>query len=384
MTSTADAERFAAFLRSLKERSGLSYEALAQRTDSSRSSLHRYCSGSYVPQDCGPVHRFGVVCGASPRELRQLHRIWAVADASRLAGERAPEPPTEADTAGPREAPAPGSVAAEEPAPVETVTATRAEAVTGSGGAGRPWRRRALPVLGVCLLVVMAGGTWMTLTTRRHAAAGGTDDSRVLFSAACTEPVGMGQHDGCVHEVQRLLARTGPDIAVDSDFGPQTLRRVTAFQVLDVLDANGVVGKETKEALYHPTVRMRSWSPQKVRQRVLQVFAEAPDHAVAIADCQSFLDPLYVLPNTNGTRNWGVFQISDARLRTLGGTPRKALEPEWNVQAAHRLWKRAGNFSDWPYCERAYHHSPSAEASPSASPAPSASASPPPSASRTP
>jgi hypothetical protein len=74
---------------------------------------------------------------------------------------------------------------------------------------------------------------------------------------------------------------------------------------------------------------------------------------VAIADCQSFLDPLHILPNTNGTRNWGLFQISDARLRELGGTPREALDPEWNIQAARKLWSRDRDFGDWPHCERA-------------------------------
>ena len=408
MTATADSERFAAFLRSLKERSGLSYEALAQRTGGSRSSLHRYCSGSYVPQDYGPVHRFAVVCGASPNELRHLHRIWAVADMGRMPvadggadGSADSSPHTAEAEAGPEEVPegappeaesrpaaldprteaavttAPEEPSTPSPVPAEAPTLTEAgpaeaEAVAVGVGvaAGRvptvsPWRRRALPVLGVCFLLLVAGGTWLTLTTRQQAAAEGADDTRVLFSTACAEPVSMGQHDACVEEVQRLLAEAGADISVDSSFGPQTLRRVTAFQVLHGLDANGVVGAETKKALYDPKVRVRSWSPERVRQRVREVFAEDPDHAVAIADCQSFLDPLHILPNTNGTRNWGVFQISDARLPKLGGTPRKALEPEWNIQAAHRLWKRAGNFNDWPYCERAYNNSPSPDASPS-------------------
>ncbi|MEE1837802.1 helix-turn-helix domain-containing protein [Streptomyces sp. SP17KL33] len=408
MTATVDPERFAAFLRSLKERSGLSYEALAQRTGSSRSSLHRYCSGSYVPPDYGPVHRFALICGASPTELRELHRLWAVADMSRMtdeaegAGEGKAEgkaegktaPTADAEAEADTELPAAGAAL---PAEADTVLPTAAEGVppagteagpaagteagpaagteaasaavtadlptavaeagptaAGTGSAVTPWRRRALPILAVCFLLLVAGGTWMTLATRQRAAAEDADDGRLLFSAACAEPVGMGQHDTCVKEVQRLLAEAGADISVDGSFGPQTLRRVTAFQVLHDLDPDGVVGTETKQALYDPKARIKSWSPKKVRQRVRQVFAEDPDHAVAIADCQSFLDPLHILPNTNGTRNWGVFQISDTRLRELGGTPREALQPEWNIQAAHRLWKRAGNFDDWPYCERAY------------------------------
>ncbi|MFG3270771.1 peptidoglycan-binding protein [Streptomyces luteogriseus] len=181
----------------------------------------------------------------------------------------------------------------------------------------------------------------------------GAGEDRPLFSAGCSSVIAMGQHDECVREVQRLLHAKGADIGVDGDFGPQTLRRVTAFQVLAGLPPNGVVGEPTKKALYTSRVRMGVWSPQKVRQRVREAFPEVADKAVAIADCQSFLDPLHILPNTNGTRNWGLFQISDARLRELGGTPREALDPEWNIRAARKLWSRDRDFGDWPHCERA-------------------------------
>ena len=46
-------------------------------------------------------------------------------------------------------------------------------------------------------------------------------------------------------------------------------------------------------------------------------------------------------------------RAADARLRELGGTPRQALDPEWNIKAAHRLWSSAHDFHDWPNCERA-------------------------------
>ncbi|MEU0070900.1 hypothetical protein ABZ027_15365 [Streptomyces sp. NPDC006332] len=67
-----------------------------------------------------------------------------------------------------------------------------------------------------------------------------------------------------------------------------------------------------------------------------------------------------VAAHTNGTRNWGLFQISDARLRERGGTPRQALDPEWNIRAAHRLWSSGHDFHDWPHCERAVKHAPTA------------------------
>ncbi|MZF89450.1 helix-turn-helix transcriptional regulator, partial [Streptomyces sp. SID5643] len=107
MSACPETERFAALLRSLKSRSGLSYEALARKSGLAGSTLHRYCRGTSVPQDYGSVHRLATVCGATPDELRTLHRLWALADAARAAAERGavpeaargtePEGPPEAD-----------------------------------------------------------------------------------------------------------------------------------------------------------------------------------------------------------------------------------------------------------------------------------------------
>ncbi|BCL20274.1 hypothetical protein GCM10017668_21170 [Streptomyces tuirus] len=608
LSACPETERFAALLRSLKSRSGLSYEALARKSGLAGSTLHRYCRGTSVPQDYGSVHRLATVCGATPDELRTLHRLWALADAARAAtaaavtaaagkgGNDRAEPETEgratdataatpgraadvtpappglgaepasgavqgrgaetasgaaqgpgaatasgaargrgaepasgavqgrgaetasgaaqdrgaetasaaaqnrggepasgavqgpdaeagADTAqgvnaetttgadrgrgteaatdtatsrdaaptpkaaqhqgaepspdrtagrraetgtdqaaGPGAEPSPSRTAGPgaEPSPSRTagpgaepspnrtpgrgaetspdqIAGRRAEtspdptagrragagtdqtpgrgtlpatdAVPGrdAGPGGRPSprstgasRRRRLRTSVVAAAVVAAVGVsaW-ALTNGRSPSDGGagrgtgTGEDRPLFSAGCSPVIAMGQHDECVREVQRLLHSKGADIGVDGDFGPQTLRRVTAFQVLAGLQPNGVVGEPTKKALYTSRVRMGVWSPQKVRKRVREVFPEVPDKAVAIADCQSFLDPLHILPNTNGTRNWGLFQISDARLRELGGTPREALDPEWNIRAARKLWSRDRDFGDWPHCERA-------------------------------
>ncbi|MFF7719038.1 helix-turn-helix domain-containing protein [Streptomyces luteogriseus] len=547
MSACPETERFAALLRSLKSRSGLSYEALARKSGLAGSTLHRYCRGTSVPQDYGSVHRLATVCGATPDELRTLHRLWALADAARAAataataaaataaaaagpgpaagagagpgsvagagddssagtGEQddraeseaegrsratdsAPDraagpamdaplgrdPVPGADAARGRDAeagtdaalgraagPATDSALGRDPVPgagaargrnAETVTASasgrdtlpatdsalgrdpvpatdaargrdpvpatdaargrNAETVTASASGrdpvpamdaapgrdpvpatdaapgrdtapttdaapglapGRPgiepsprptgWsRRRRLrtSVVTAAVVAAVSVSAW-ALTNGRDDEQGpspsggagrGADEDRPLFSAGCSSVIAMGQHDECVREVQRLLHAKGADIGVDGDFGPQTLRRVTAFQVLAGLPPNGVVGEPTKKALYTSRVRMGVWSPQKVRQRVREAFPEVADKAVAIADCQSFLDPLHILPNTNGTRNWGLFQISDARLRELGGTPREALDPEWNIRAARKLWSRDRDFGDWPHCERA-------------------------------
>ncbi|MER5634522.1 helix-turn-helix domain-containing protein [Streptomyces nitrosporeus] len=82
---------FAATLRELKQRSGLSYGALAQRLHMSTSTVHRYCNGDAVPHDYAPVERFARVCRASADELVGLHRKWILADEAKRRGSRKPE-----------------------------------------------------------------------------------------------------------------------------------------------------------------------------------------------------------------------------------------------------------------------------------------------------
>ncbi|WP_149828616.1 helix-turn-helix domain-containing protein [Streptomyces tailanensis] len=81
---------FAALLRELKERSGLSYGVLAKRLHMSTSTLHRYCNGDAVPTDYAPVERLARLCKAAPEELVELHRRWVLADATR--GRKGVEP----------------------------------------------------------------------------------------------------------------------------------------------------------------------------------------------------------------------------------------------------------------------------------------------------
>ncbi|MGW4567971.1 helix-turn-helix domain-containing protein [Streptomyces sp. NPDC004561] len=90
-TGADGAEAFAPLLRELKDRSGLSYGALAKRLHMSTSTLHRYCNGTAVPLDYAPVERLARVCRATPDELVELHRRWILADAAR--GSRADQAP---------------------------------------------------------------------------------------------------------------------------------------------------------------------------------------------------------------------------------------------------------------------------------------------------
>ena len=82
-SEAAETEAFARQLRELKDRSGLSYGALAKRLHMSTSTLHRYCNGTAVPVEYAPVERLARVCRATPQELVELHRRWILADAMR-------------------------------------------------------------------------------------------------------------------------------------------------------------------------------------------------------------------------------------------------------------------------------------------------------------
>ncbi|WP_030931418.1 helix-turn-helix domain-containing protein [Streptomyces sp. NRRL S-646] len=330
MVASPHAEKFAACLRMLKDRSGRGYDRLGKEAGVSGSSLHRYCSGLSVPTDYRVVHAFAKVCGASAEELRELHRLWALADTERdvpaaTAEEITPPEITPDGTEKPRRSRMPEKLSS-----------------------------RVAVLAAVAAVVLVAGFVWLPGSgpAGEPAAKG-----KVLESPACAT-VSMGEHDECVREVQNLLVRAKGRLAVDGDFGPETLRRVTAFQVLAGVTARGVVDEDTKKALYAQKVSMTTWSPAEVTKRIREVFVEDPDTAVAIARCASFLDPLWVLPNTNGSRNWGVFQISDARLRDLDGTPRRAFDPDWNIKAAHRLWSVRHDFHDWPSCEAALKDTP--------------------------
>ncbi|WP_328505630.1 helix-turn-helix domain-containing protein [Streptomyces sp. NBC_00391] len=278
MSACTESERFAACLRSLKERSGLSYAALAAKAGTSGSSVHRYCLGSSVPQDYGTVHRLAVACGASPEELRTLHRFWAVADAARDPGPTDPGPtgpgPMDQERTGPErtgpERTEPTTSPEPELALLEPVIGPP-EPSHGSGAVGRR-RRRIRAGIAVGLAVLFLGGMAWNLPSLGSAegSEGGPgqvagerpkEDARPLFTSGCREVVAMGQHDTCVREVQRLLHAKGAVIGVDGDFGPQTLRRVTAFQVLAGIDPpNGVVGDSTKRALYRSGARMDTWT----------------------------------------------------------------------------------------------------------------------------
>ncbi|MCF2529413.1 helix-turn-helix domain-containing protein [Yinghuangia soli] len=137
-------EEFAALLRELKERSGLSYGVLGKRLHLSGSTLHRYVNGDAVPTDYAPVERFARLCGATSEELVELHRRWVRADALRprkgaAGAASAQEAARVAGSTGEPTADPESDVAAEpEPVMVATATSTAAEAAAGRRLLRRP------------------------------------------------------------------------------------------------------------------------------------------------------------------------------------------------------------------------------------------------------
>ncbi|MGC0330349.1 transcriptional regulator with XRE-family HTH domain [Streptomyces sp. SAI-170] len=152
MSESTAAADFAALLRELKVRSGLSYGALAKRLHLSTSTLHRYCNGDAVPADYAPVERLARLCRATSEELVALHRRWVLADAERGRRTSAGPAPAVDDEVS---APATPAVQEETTAPAppavdndEEATAPSAPAAREAGGSrpARPRRRTAVAV----------------------------------------------------------------------------------------------------------------------------------------------------------------------------------------------------------------------------------------------
>ncbi|WP_107099797.1 helix-turn-helix domain-containing protein [Streptomyces aurantiacus] len=150
-TRDDDVEEFAALLRHLKARTDRSYGALARRVNMNTSTLHRYCAGDAVPLDFAPVERFATLCGATPAERLELHRLWILAVAARQrprtpdTPESPPpdESPVSAESAVPDESFAPDTTGDDDPprAPDAPEPAHTSEAVASEAPANVPGAR---------------------------------------------------------------------------------------------------------------------------------------------------------------------------------------------------------------------------------------------------
>ncbi|AYN43143.1 XRE family transcriptional regulator [Streptomyces dangxiongensis] len=169
-----DVQEFAARLTRLKERTDRSYGQLARRLNMNTSTLHRYCAGDTVPVDFAPVERLAALCGASPQERLELHRLWLLAVASRQRARTAGAGAGAASGGGvPVAAVASGggigsgavagagSSAAEEPAPA-------------AAPPRRPWyrRRRVIVAAAAASMLVATLGSLVHLPSDRPTARG--------------------------------------------------------------------------------------------------------------------------------------------------------------------------------------------------------------------
>ncbi|GGP67416.1 helix-turn-helix domain-containing protein [Saccharothrix coeruleofusca] len=314
----------------LKERSGRSYQDLARRVGVSGSALHRYCTGESVPADFAVVDRFARACRATREQLAELRRLWLITELRREgAGESRAEPLVEQ---------------APEPAPEPVAEPVASEPEPGAGP-----RRPALLKLAVVAALGLVAVMVLVLVDLRHRQEA-APTVPLLLSDRCPDVLKLGHDGDCVHELQTLLQVVGGELAIDSSFGPRTRMRTIGFQVLAELPATGEADAATKRALYAKKAQLRSWPAVRVEERIREVFPEEPDRAVGVARCASQVDPLWVLPNVDGSNNWGVFQLSDGLLRQYSASPREALDPERNIALARRTWERNRDFSAWPHC----------------------------------
>ncbi|MEU6372018.1 helix-turn-helix transcriptional regulator [Streptomyces sp. NPDC046909] len=204
--SGQDVAEFAALLTRLKERTDRSYGQLARRLHMNTSTLHRYCAGDAVPVDFAPVERFAALCGATPEERLELHRLWLLAVAAR----QRPRTPV---AAGGEEG-TPGADSAEDRAETEAEAeadatgdgdgdGTDADDVVGVGlpaGAvgtdgSRPWyrRRRVLVTAAVAVVSAVTLAGVSALSDGRSSSSDAvhpTDPART--SAAAPESPGSG------------------------------------------------------------------------------------------------------------------------------------------------------------------------------------------------
>jgi peptidoglycan hydrolase-like protein with peptidoglycan-binding domain/uncharacterized protein YkwD len=92
---------------------------------------------------------------------------------------------------------------------------------------------------------VVGPQTWAALVQTTAAGAGAAMNRPVLEQGSCGP---------AVRELQRQLGQHGYQVAIDGDFGAQTLTAVRAFQKAKGLTVDGVVGPQTWGALSQPPV----------------------------------------------------------------------------------------------------------------------------------
>ncbi|PVC93446.1 peptidoglycan-binding protein [Streptomyces sp. CS014] len=259
--------RFVDRMRELKDRSGLSLAALANRTSYSKSSWERYLNGKSLPP-AEAVREMAGLCGADANQLLALHSLaadeWGVQADARAPGD-VPGAVAPGRETGPE---VPGEHAARDLAGSDVAGASPAGEVSPRIRLGSP---ALIGVVAVAALVV--SGLLLYLAPRTE---GASEDRRVasvkfVFTPGRTHSCDVHRDDGKlwaghsdtdkallqqittswdVVEAQCLLEHRGyPVGAVDGAYGQATEKAVKRLQEASGLVVDGIVGPHTWQAL---------------------------------------------------------------------------------------------------------------------------------------
>nr|WP_231628146.1 helix-turn-helix domain-containing protein [Streptomyces sp. Z38] len=251
-------------LRELKGRTDRSYGRLARRLGMNTSTLHRYCAGDAVPVDFAPIERFAALCGATPEERLDLHRLWlraaearrrprggaasfqvpdsTASDAPGEAGRRAPaveqdsgaDASSEAARCDRPDTPSHGELPGSSSGPaVEAKDSSHAEGPGGddtrvvSGPVGRPptprtrrWRRKraVVAVAAMCAVLATVGSLSFLPDDRKTSGTG------AVGAAEESQESGIGDGAGPA----RSVALTVRDRLADELLAPPSLADLAA------------------------------------------------------------------------------------------------------------------------------------------------------------
>jgi Putative peptidoglycan-binding domain-containing protein len=374
---SASAAEFVTEMRRLRAWSGLTFRQLERNAAEAGDVLPHSTLVDALRRDRLPredlLRAFVRACGLGPKEVA----CW-VAERRRLAADLATVPPRAAVRHGTgQRAAAPDAGAGSDDVAVASRGPSGGQSRGPSHGHGRsrsvrtatprakaaasrprPPRRRsrrrsprsvpaALAALGALAALLVVPSSAVHVPSVAGAAALSRYQSGNRYED-CPVPLALGAYGMCVVRVQEHLRRHGLVLPVDAWFGPYTKMRVAAFQTLAGLPNTGMVDAETWRALEARTpVAMPYRSAADVRRRIAEVFGDAADEAIELADCLSNTDHLWIYSTEPGTRRWGLFQFDDLELHRAGATQAMALDPDWNIRAAHAVWSRTRDFRHW-------------------------------------
>jgi peptidoglycan hydrolase-like protein with peptidoglycan-binding domain len=112
-----------------------------------------------------------------------------------------------------------------------------------------------------------------------------------LRSSSCPTYMSLGQVDGCVATLQSLLTGHGYSLAIDRSFGPETLAAVKSYQTKAGLTADGIVGPDTKQALYRDVATTPGApSPDNLYSATCPEFMQVGEADGCVTELQSLLN----------------------------------------------------------------------------------------------